>query len=128
MDKKLIQSLVDAHPEAFALVDEQFSIVACNRKYAGAYTHLDAVDIVGMKCHEVSHKSENTCEINGEECPLSRVFREQEQMQVIHRHFDRNHDPEYVAIHASPVFDDNGKILYMGEGMHPISKDGRADF
>ncbi len=128
MDKKLIQSLVDAHPEAFALVDEQFSIVACNRKYAEAYTHLDAVDIVGMKCHEVSHKSENTCEINGEECPLSRVFREQEQMQVIHRHFDRNHDPEYVAIHASPVFDDNGKILYMGEGMHPISKEAKLIF
>lgn len=128
MNKKLVQSLVDAHPEPFALVDEQFNIVACNRKYAEAYTHLDPVDIVGMKCHEVSHKSENTCEINGEECPLSRVFREQEQMQVIHRHFDRNHDPEYVAIHGSPVFDDNGKILYMGEGMHPISKEAELIF
>lgn len=128
MNKKLIQSLVDAHPEPFALIDEQFNIIACNRRYAEAYTHLDPVDIVGMKCHEVSHKSADSCEINGEECPLARVFREQEQMQVIHRHFDRNHDPEYVAIHGSPVFDDNGKLLYMGEGMHPISKEAELIF
>jgi transcriptional regulator with PAS, ATPase and Fis domain len=128
MDKTLIQSLVYAHPEPFALVDENFVIVACNKKYAEAYTHLAPADIVGMKCHEVSHKSEHTCEINGEECPLARVFRTQEAMQVIHRHLDRDHTPEYVAIHGSPVFDDNGKLIYMGEGMHPISKEEELVF
>jgi len=123
MDKKLIQSLVNAHPEPFALVDENFAIVACNRKYAEAYTHLAPHEIVGMKCHEVSHKSEHTCDINGEECPLQKVFRTREAMQVIHRHLDRDHAPEYVAIHGSPVFDDSGRLMYMGEGMHPISKE-----
>lgn len=123
MDKTLIQSLVDAHPEPFSLVDENYRIVACNKKYAQAYTHLEPSEIAGMKCHEVSHKSEYTCDINGEECPLSKVFRTEEAMQVIHRHLDRDHAPEYVAIHGSPVFDDNGKLLYMGEGMHPISKE-----
>lgn len=120
---KFIQSLVDAHPEPFALIDENFTIVACNQKYAEAYTHLAPAEIVGMKCHEVSHKSADTCEINGEECPLSRVFRTQQETQVIHRHLDRDHAPEYVAIHGSPVFDDNGKLRYLGEGMHPISKE-----
>lgn len=125
---KFAQSLVDAHPEPFALIDEEFNIVACNRKYAEAYTHLDPSDLVGMKCHEVSHKSATSCEINGEECPLARVFHNQEQVQVIHRHFDRNHDPEYVAILGSPVFGDDGKLLYMGEGMHPISKEAELIF
>jgi transcriptional regulator with PAS, ATPase and Fis domain len=128
MEKSLIQSLVDAHPGPFALIDEAFNIVACNRKYAEAYTYLDPADIVGMKCHEVSHKSASNCELNGEECPLARVFRTGESMQVIHRHFDRNHDPEYVAIHGSPVFGDNGKLLYMGEGMHSISKEAELIF
>ena len=125
---KFIQSLVDAHPEPFALIDERFTIVACNRRYAEAYTHLDPSDLVGMKCHEVSHKSAESCEINGEECPLARVFRDQAQVQVIHRHLDRNHDPEYVAIHGSPVYGDDGKLLYMGEGMHPISKEAELIF
>jgi transcriptional regulator with PAS, ATPase and Fis domain len=123
MDKRLVQSLVDAHPEPFALVDANYTIVACNRRYAEAYTHLEPADIVGMRCHEVSHKSEHVCEINGEDCPLRRVIDEGKPVQVIHRHLDRDHAPEYVAIHGSPVYADNGRVLYMGEGMHPISRE-----
>lgn len=123
-----MQSLVDAHPEPFALVDRDFNIVACNQHYAEAYTHLKPAEIVGMKCHEVSHKTTTICEINGEECPLTRVFENEEQVQVIHRHIDRDHKPEYVAIHGSPVFDDQGKILYMGEGMRSITTEQELAF
>ncbi len=128
VDKKLIQSLVEANPEPFALVDEHYVIVACNQRYAATYTHLSPAEIVGMKCHEVSHKSEYTCDINGEECPLARVFSTREPMQVIHRHIDRDHAPEYVAIHGTPVFGDNGKLLYMGEAMCPIIKESDLVF
>ena len=125
---RFVQSLVDAHPEPFALVDRDFTIVACNRKYAEAYTHLAPADIVGMKCHEVSHKSASTCEINGEECPLERVFASAQPVQVIHRHFDRDNNPEYVAIHGSPVLDEAGNMLYMGEAMSSITKEQELVF
>jgi len=125
---KFVQSLVDAHPEPFALVDREFNIVACNQHYADAYTRLKPADIVGMKCHEVSHKSASICEINGEECPLDRVFASAQPVQVIHRHFDRDHNPEYVAIHGSPVFDDQGKLLYMGEAMRSITQEQELAF
>ena len=125
---KFVQSLADAHPEPFALVDRDFNIVACNQRYAEAYTNLPPADIVGMKCHEVSHKSASTCEINGEECPLERAFRTNEAVQVIHRHFDREHKPEYVAIHGSPVFDEQGRMLYMGEGMRSITHEQELAF
>ncbi len=127
-NSKFVQSLVDAHPEPFALVDRNFTIVACNQKYAEAYTHLAPADIVGMKCHEVSHKSANICEINGEECPLERVFASSHPVQVIHRHFDRDNNPEYVAIHGSPVLDDSGNMLYMGEAMSSITKEQELVF
>lgn len=125
---KFVQSLVDAHPEPFALIDRDYTVVACNQHYAEAYTHLKPVDIVGMKCHEVSHKSTSTCEINGEECPLTRVFDTENVAQVIHRHMDRDHRPEYVAVHGSPVFDEQGRILYMGEGMRSITKEQELAF
>ena len=126
--RKFVQSLVDAHPEPFALIDRDFNIVACNQHYAEAYTRLAPTEIVGMKCHEVSHKSASTCEINGEECPLKRVFDTEHPVQVIHRHMDRDHRPEYVAVHGSPVFDDHGRILYMGEGMRSITKEQELAF
>lgn len=125
---KFVQSLVDAHPEPFALIDRDFTVVACNQHYAEAYTRLAPAEIVGMKCHEVSHKTATTCEINGEECPLERVFRTEDAAQVIHRHIDRDHKPEYVAIHGSPVFDDQGRLLYMGEGMRSITKEQELAF
>lgn len=126
--RKFVQSLVDAHPEPFALIDRDFNIVACNQHYAEAYTRLAPAEIMGMKCHEVSHKSASTCEINGEECPLKRVFDTEHPVQVIHRHMDRDHRPEYVAVHGSPVFDDHGRILYMGEGMRSITKEQELAF
>lgn len=127
-NSKFVQSLVDAHPEPFALIDRDFTIVACNQHYADAYTRLAPADIVGMKCHEVSHKSASTCEINGEECPLKRVFDSDRPVQVIHRHMDRDHHPEYVAVHGSPVYDDDGHVLYMGEGMRSITKEQELAF
>lgn len=128
VSSKFLQSLVDAHSEPFALVDRDFNIVACNQHYARTYTHLKPGDIVGMKCHEVSHKSATVCEINDEECPLKRVFDTEQPVLVIHRHMDRDHKPEYVAIHGSPVFDDHGRLLYLGEGMRSITKERELNF
>lgn len=125
---RFVQSLVDAHPEPFALIDRDFTIVACNQHYADAYTRLKPAEIVGMKCHEVSHKSATICEINGEECPLTRVFDSEQPAQVIHRHIDRDHQPEYVAVHGSPVFGEDGRLLYMGEGMRSITKEQELAF
>lgn len=125
---KFVQSLVDAHPEPFALIDRDHTIVACNQAYAERYTRLAPADIAGMKCHEVSHKSAAPCELNGEECPLTRVFDHAQPVQVIHRHLDRDHKPEYVAIHGSPVFDDTGTLRYMGEGMRSITKEQELVF
>lgn len=123
----LIRSLVDAHPEPFALIDGNYTIVACNRRYAEAYTHLEPEQIIGMRCHEVSHKSPRRCELNGEECPLDRVFQSGQPVQVIHRHFDREHVPYYVAIHGAPITDEAG-VRYMGEGMFPISREQELTF
>jgi transcriptional regulator with PAS, ATPase and Fis domain len=117
----MLRSLVESHHEPFALVDKDFVIVAANRLYAEAYAGKTPNDVLGMKCHEVSHKTSTTCEINGEECPLTHVFESGSPYQVIHRHFDREHDPEYVAIHASPILGLDGKVQYMGESITTIS-------
>ena len=36
----VLQSLVNTHAEAFALVDRDFNVVACNSKYAEVYAGL----------------------------------------------------------------------------------------
>jgi transcriptional regulator with PAS, ATPase and Fis domain len=120
-DNDLVHSLVEAHPEPFALIDPDFNIVACNRKYAEAYTDLSPEEIVGMKCHEVSHKSTERCELNGEECPLERVLDSNAPVQVVHQHYDRSHDPYYVTVYGSPVGCGEEGCRFVGEAMTPIS-------
>lgn len=123
-----LKSIVDSHPEPFALIDKDFTIVACNRQYAEAYTDLEPSDIVGMKCHEVSHKSKDRCELNDEECPLERVLDSRQPVQVVHQHFDRHRKPYYVTVHGSPILSETGSVLYCGEAMSPISRADDLEF
>jgi len=124
----MLQSLVDAHQEPFALVDRDFNVVACNSKYADTYAGTSCSHAIGKKCHQVSHKSDTTCELNGEECPLTHVFQTGQPYQVIHRHFDCLHDPDYVVIHASPILGQDGQVAYLGESITSISHDEELHF
>jgi len=120
-DQAFLQSLVDAHPEPFALVDREFRIVVANQRYSKTYSGLDKAAVVGLKCHLVSHKTDTTCDINGEECPLKRVFETGLPYQVIHRHFDQHHRADYVAVNASPILNDLGEVILIGESISSIS-------
>ena len=115
-----LQSLVDAHQEPFCLVDEQYRIVAANQRYAEFYAGLDKQAVVGRKCHEISHDSDVPCDVH-EECPLRQTFDQGHPFQVVHRHFDQYHEPDYVTVHATPIFNAAGKVVLVGESMTSIS-------
>lgn len=119
----LLQSLAETHAEPFALVDRDFVVVACNRRYAEVYAGSEPAQLIGKTCHAISHKSATPCALNGEDCPLQYVFESGRPYQVIHRHLDCLHDPDYVVIHASPILDADGKVAYMGESATSIGHD-----
>ena len=68
-----LQSIIDAHDNAFVVIDENYTIVAANRAYSDAYD-VDPAEIIGSKCHKVSHHSDTPCHLNGEDCPHKKVF------------------------------------------------------
>ncbi len=120
-DMAFLQSLVDAHPEPFALVDREFRVVVANQRYSMTYSGMEKKAVAGYKCHQISHKTDTTCEINGEECPLKRVFETAEPYQVVHRHFDHANQADYVAVHASPILNADGQVVLIGESIASIS-------
>ena len=129
IDEFLIRSLVESHAEPFALIDENFTIVACNRKYADAYTNLTPDEIVGMKCHEVSHKSPDRCELAGDECPLDIVRESNRPVHVMHKHFDHDNQPYYVSVRGYPIrVWDGDQVTYVGESMCPVSREEELHF
>jgi PAS domain S-box-containing protein len=113
------EQLIDMLPHPFVVIDQQYRIVAANRQYCDRYGGSPA-QIVGRKCHEVSHHSDVPCSQHGEHCPLEAVFRTNEPVQVIHVHYDGHGKQERVQLSASPIRDADGNILYMGEYVQDV--------
>jgi two-component system, NtrC family, response regulator AtoC len=117
-----LQSIIDASDNGFVVIDRNYNIVAANKAYCASYG-IDSEEIIGRKCHAVSHHSDVPCHLNGEDCPHKKVFETKAPHQVLHIHFDHNNEEEHVRIKGSPVYGTDGE-LYLGEAIFPIAKSG----
>lgn len=115
-----LQSIIDASDNGFVVIDKDYNIVAANNAYCTSYG-VGSDEIVGRKCHQVSHHSDVPCHLNGEDCPHKKVFETKAPHQVLHIHFDYNNEEEHVRIKGSPVYGTDGE-LYLGEAIYPIAK------
>jgi len=119
--KPSCEAIIGLFPEPFVIIDTQFQIVAANQKYCDHYK-TNRQDIVGKHCYEVSHGIDRPCSQNGERCPLEEVINTGKPTSVmhIHRHCDKE---EHVQLSASPIFGDDGEVLYMAETIQPIANE-----
>jgi len=112
--------IIDILPDPFVIIDRNFRIISANRKYAECYG-VSPGDVIGQCCHKVSHHSDVPCSQHGEHCPLETVFQTGQSTQVMHIHYDRDGRREYVQLQATPIRDEHGKVMFMGESINPIS-------
>ncbi|HQT25412.1 MAG TPA: sigma 54-interacting transcriptional regulator [Burkholderiales bacterium] len=120
-----LQSLIDAQENPFVLIDDHYRIVAANRAYCLNYG-LKREEVVGKRCHQVSHLSDVPCHLNGEDCPHHEVFKSGKVHEVTHVHFDRHHGKEYVRIKGHPISGSGGK-RYLGEAIFRIAGSDELD-
>lgn len=107
------------------LIDANYRIVGANQAYCDNYG-IAREQIIGQRCHEVSHRSAVPCHQNGEDCPHQAVFASGKAHEVIHTHFDCHHRPEYARIAGHPIFDAAG-VRYLGEVVQPIASQDELD-
>ena len=115
-----LQSIIDASDNGFVVIDKNYNIVAANKAYCSAY-NIDSEEIIGHKCHVVSHHSDVPCHLNGEDCPHKKVFETKKPHQVLHIHYDHNNEEEHVRIKGSPIYGTDGE-LFLGEAVFPIAR------
>lgn len=114
-----LDSLLEVHVQPFVLIDADYRIVGANQAYCDNYG-LAREQIIGQRCHEISHRSAVPCHQNGEDCPHQAVFSSGKEHEVIHTHFDQYHRPEYARIKGYPIFD-KVDVRYLGETLVPIA-------
>ncbi len=122
--KPSCEQIIDILPDPFVVIDRDFRIIAANRNYLKHYGYSRPEEVVGRFCYEVSHHVDTPCSQHGEHCPLETVFETGQASQVMHIHYDRNGGEEHVQLHSNPLFDDEGRVLYVGEYIYPVSKPG----
>jgi DNA-binding NtrC family response regulator len=115
------QEWMETHPEPFVLIDADYRIVAANAAYSRAYGAPPSA-IVGRKCHQVSHRSDEPCHRHGENCPHRTVFTSGRPAQVVHVHFDAAGKAERVRLSASKLTLADGSIL-MSESVQRLSRE-----
>lgn len=112
--------IINILPGPFVIIDRDYRIVAANENYLRHYG-LDADQVVGNFCHKVSHHSDVPCSQHGEHCPLETVFETGKPTHVMHVHSCGDGHEERVQLQASPIFDEQGRVRYMGECINPIN-------
>ncbi|MCK4674423.1 MAG: sigma 54-interacting transcriptional regulator [Gammaproteobacteria bacterium] len=115
-----LQSIIDASDNAFVIIDKNYEIVAANKAFCNTYD-TNSKNIIGQKCHQISHHCDVPCHLNGEDCPHQKVFETKTPHQVLHIHYDHMHNEEHIRIKGSPIHGSNGE-LFLGETFFPIAK------
>jgi len=108
------EQIIDILPDPFAVIDRDYRILAANRAYRHHFG-VPAGEVTGRRCHEVSHHSDIPCGRLGKPCPLEEVFTSGRPHRAMHVHFNRNNEEEYVQLQATPILDDRGQVVFVGE-------------
>lgn len=120
-----LQSVIDSHANPFVLVDEHYTIVAANKAYCDAYG-TPREEVIGCKCHRVSHHFDSPCFEHNEQCPLSTVLKTEQIYEVLHIHFDHNNHPEHVRVKGHPIIGSDGR-RYVGEEIIRLARTAELD-
>ncbi|MDD5757524.1 MAG: ATP-binding protein [Desulfobulbaceae bacterium] len=114
-----LTTAIDAIPDTFLVIDRNYKIVMANkavRQAAGG----DPVS-KNLCCHHVSHHQDTPCTGSNDPCPLPLVLQHKKPVNILHTHYTASGESRWVDITASPIFDEDGKVIQMIESCKDIT-------
>ncbi len=123
-----LSTVVDALPEALAVIDRNFNVVLANKAARNETQMFDAVS-PSFKCFACFHGRSTPCTsksdpFEGEHgaCPLQRVIDTKAATRVYHTHYDENHREVSMAVDAAPIFDKSGEVALIVETCRDVTE------
>lgn len=113
---------IDSIDEQMMVISEEYQILMVNRAFLER-TGLDADQVIGRRCHAVTHHSDQPCWANGEACPLQRVIETGRSTAVSHVHYDGQGKPRHVEIVGSAARDAVGRVVGVIESMRDVTEE-----
>ncbi len=119
--EEFIRNVLDNVDDGFVVVDRDFRILAANRVYC-ASSKSTIADIIGRHCYEVSHKALQSCDKEGEDCAVIKVFETGQPGVAVHQHRDASGNIMFVETKAFPMRDASGTVTSVIETIHDITE------
>ncbi|MBN2857004.1 MAG: PAS domain-containing protein [Candidatus Delongbacteria bacterium] len=102
------------------VIDKDFNVISRNNKAEEKLKEsLNKSDCT--KCYSLTHGRDKPCYYYDEMCPVKECFETKEFTRAVHRHIYEGNEV-FEEINATPVFDNEGNILYVIEEVRDISK------
>jgi PAS domain S-box-containing protein len=76
----------------------------------------------GITCHALTHRSDKPCDGADNPCTIEKTKQSGQPVVLEHTHYDAHGNARYVEIHASPIFDSQGKIVQVIESTIDITE------
>lgn len=100
--ERFLQSLVDANPDGFRVIDENYNIVLANEAYCDSLG-VDPKQTIGEKCYKSSHGKDEPCISTLVSCPLEQLKNSKLTTKTLHYHQDANNKIIAVEIFSAPI-------------------------
>ncbi|RMG00217.1 MAG: PAS domain-containing protein, partial [Nitrospirae bacterium] len=95
-------NITDSLKAPAILVGEDYTVEYANPAF-GEFCGRPPEELLGKKCHKVSHASDSPCRLNANDCPLKYVLRTGRSTRVRHRHVCVKGSEKVFDILAIPV-------------------------
>lgn len=114
------KSLLHSMHEDIIVIDRDYNIIDINES-AIERSGRTLNEIIGKKCHHITHNSNVPCCDNGAECALKNVFEKGNSQLVRHIHKNKSGVAAYVDVLFSPLKDEHGRVTKVIESIHDVT-------
>lgn len=119
---RFLQTIIDSVAEPILVISTDYKIISMNKSARDAY-ETDTKDPC-LKCHCITHKSDQPCQESHYPCPLKEVMEDKRPVTVVHTHQTTAGERVFELV-ATPLFKSNGELLGIVETSRDITEQQR---
>jgi two-component system, cell cycle sensor histidine kinase and response regulator CckA len=120
------RNILETVDEGFLVIDRNYTVLSAN-KAISRLVGMDAQDMIGRKCYDVSHKIARPCYDQGEDCAVRHTFETELPHTVVHTHHDAQGNSLSVETKAFPLRDETGRVVAAIEIINNITDKKRLE-
>ncbi len=120
-NEEFLRNTLDSVDEGFLVIDRDFRIQLANKAYAN-WVGMEIIDIIGSKCHEITHKVFTPCFETGVVCAVKMTFDTGMPHRTVHQHTDKDGNWIYIETRTFPAKDSFGNVTSVIEVLSDITE------